>query len=254
MVDQSITEPEHDRRVTSKKKTSKRGRAKKNKGGNSVLSREQRREIAAVAALGVAVLCLLSLFPAELFGSRSLEWFPSGNMVGVFGVTIRGILFSVVGVASVIVPVVVIFLALQLGGWMVPQGLCAWGSSFWNAFYRPYCYLDRDTVVSVLGLDRHDFRASSSGIAGGGRHGGHDDCVSCSLCNNFRVEPLRSVGRGVMAGGDVAGRTMKVVADRGREAAQALADQRESELANQVVLPVEGWSQSGQRRRTALKI
>ena len=44
-----------------------------------------------------------------------------------------------------------------------------------------------------------------------------------------------------MVGGDAASRTMKVVADRGREvAAQALADQRERELANQVVLPVEG--------------
>ena len=59
--------------------------------------------------------------------------------------------------------------------------------------------------------------------------------------------PLRSVGRGVIVGGDAAGRTMKAVADRSREAAaQALADQRDRQAADGAA-PVDGmepeWAQ-----------
>ena len=121
--------------MSPKKKTSKRGRSKKNKDRNSLLSREQQREVAAVAVLGIAVLFSLSLFPAEVFGSRSLVGFPSGNMVGVFGVTIRDILFSLVGVASVIVPVVVIFLGLQLSGWMVSSRALRFGLLFFGMLF-----------------------------------------------------------------------------------------------------------------------
>ena len=52
--------------------------------------------------------------------------------------------------------------------------------------------------------------------------------------------PLRSVGRGVIVGGDAAGRTVKAVADRSREAAaQALAEQPERQLVEDAA-PLEG--------------
>ena len=184
-----------------------------------MLSREQRREIAAVAALGVAVLCLLSLFPAELFGSRSLEWFPSGNMVGVFGVTIRDILFSVVGVASVIVPVVVIFLALQLGGWMGSSRAMRLGLLFFGMlFIVPIAtWIATQSSVSSgwIGMTLGHPLVGLLGVVGGTVV---TTTALVALCvTTLGWNPLRSVGRGVMAGGDVAGRTMKVVADRGRE-------------------------------------
>tara|TARA_Y100001970_G_scaffold294240_1_gene448995 strand:- start:8195 stop:10717 length:2523 start_codon:yes stop_codon:yes gene_type:complete len=229
--------------VTSKRKTSKRGRSKKNKGGNSLLSREQRREIAAVAALGVAVLFLLSLFPTELFGSRSLEWFPSGNMVGVFGATIRDILFSLVGVASVIVPVVVIFLGLQLGGWMVSSRALRFGLLFFGMLFlvpiATWIATQSSMSAGWVGMTLGYPLVGLLGVVGGTVV---TTTAFVALCvTTLGWNPLRSLGRGFMAGGDAAGRTMKVVADRGREvAAQALADQRERELANQVVIPVEG--------------
>ncbi|HCW78956.1 MAG TPA: hypothetical protein DG084_07545 [Gemmatimonadetes bacterium] len=229
--------------MSSKKKTSKRGRSKKNKDRNSLLSREQQREVAAVAVLGIAVLFSLSLFPAEVFGSRSLEWFPSGNMVGVFGVTIRDILFSLVGVASVIVPVVVIFLGLQLSGWMVSSRALRFGLLFFGMlFLVPIAtWIATQSPVSAgwIGTTLGNPLVGLLGVVGG-------TVVTTTAFVALSVttlgwNPLRLVGRGFMVGGDAASRTMKVVADRGREvAAQALADQRERELANQVVLPVEG--------------
>ncbi|MGB1656438.1 MAG: DNA translocase FtsK, partial [Longimicrobiales bacterium] len=69
--------------------------------------------------------------------------------------------------------------------------------------------------------------------------------------------PLRSVGRGVMVGGDAAGRTMKAVADRSREAAaQALAEQRERQSVEEVA-PVDGmepeWAQDAESASQALE-
>ena len=208
-----------------------------------MLSREQQREVAAVAVLGIAVLFSLSLFPAEVFGSRSLVGFPSGNMVGVFGVTIRDILFSLVGVASVIVPVVVIFLGLQLSGWMVSSRALRFGLLFFGMlFLVPIAtWIATQSPVSAgwIGTTLGNPLVGLLGVVGG-------TVVTTTAFVALSVttlgwNPRRLVGRGFMVGGDAASRTMKVVADRGREvAAQALADQRERELANQVVLPVEG--------------
>ena len=104
-----------DLSVTSKKSKGKKmapksGRFKKKSGGGGLLSGEQQREILAVALFGVSLLFLLSLFPVGVFGGRSLEWFPSGNMIGVVGGTIRGFLVAAVGGSAVVVPVVIAFL------------------------------------------------------------------------------------------------------------------------------------------------
>ena len=184
-----------------------------------MLSREQQREVAAVAVLGIAVLFSLSLFPAEVFGSRSLEWFPSGNMVGVFGATIRDILFSLVGVASVIVPVVVIFLGLQLGGWMVSSRALRFGLLFFGMlFLVPIAtWIATQSPVSAgwIGTTLGHPLVGLLGVVGG-------TVVTTTAFVALSVttlgwNPLRLVGRGFMVGGDAASRTMKVVADRGRE-------------------------------------
>ena len=228
--------------MTPKRKPSKRGRSTKRNRREGLLSREQQREIAAVAALGIALLFLLSLFPAQAFGSRSLEWFPSGNMVGVLGGTIRGLLVALVGVSAVMVPVAVIFLGLELGGWMAAWRalrfgllsvgmLCLVPIGTWIATQSP-------PAAGWLGVMLGDPLVGLLGVVGG-------TVVTATAFVVLSVmtlgwNPLRSVGRGVIVGGDAAGRTMKVVAERGREAAaQVLTEQRASELADQV-LPVEG--------------
>ncbi|MGB1779556.1 MAG: hypothetical protein ACPHQP_08385, partial [Longimicrobiales bacterium] len=83
-------------KAAPKKKASKSGRAAKKAGRNAFLSSDQQREILAVALLGVALLFLLSLFPVGVFGERSREWFPSGNMIGVVGGTVRALLVAFV--------------------------------------------------------------------------------------------------------------------------------------------------------------
>jgi hypothetical protein len=85
-----------------------------------MLTAEQRREILAVALLAVALFVLLALLPVAVFGARSVEWFPSGNMMGMVGGTLHGLLTAFLGVTAFLVPVLVALAGLHLGGWIAP--------------------------------------------------------------------------------------------------------------------------------------
>ena len=47
--------------------------------------------------LAVGIFFLLAFLPVSLFGGRGAAWFPSGNMLGAAGGTIRGLLTAFVG-------------------------------------------------------------------------------------------------------------------------------------------------------------
>ena len=246
-------------KAASKKKASKSGRADRKAGGNAFLSSEQQREILAIALLGVALLFLLSLFPVGIFGERSLEWFPSGNMIGVVGGKIRTLLVAFVGGSAVVVPVVITFVGLRTGAWMASWralrlGLLSLGLLFllpiatWIATQSP-------DAAGWLGTVLGDPLA---GLLGGVGATVVTATAFVALCvTTLGWNPLRSVGRGVMVGGDAAGRTMKAVADRSREAAaQALAEQRDRQNVEEVA-PVDGmepeWAQDAESASRALE-
>jgi len=230
------------KRTAPKKTASKSGRSKKKGGANALLSREQQREILAVAFLGVAVLFLLSLVPVSLLGDRSLAWFPSGNMIGVVGRDIRGMLVAFVGGSAVIVPLGIAILGLRTGEWMASWralrfGLLVLGLLFlmpiatWIATQSPPAagwlgMLLGEPMVGLLGGVGATVVTATAFVA--------------LSVTTLGWNPLRSVGRGVIVGGDAAGRTVKAVADRSREAAaQALAEQPERQLVEDAA-PLEG--------------
>lgn len=246
-------------KAAPKKKASKSGRAAKKAGRNAFLSSDQQREILAVALLGVALLFLLSLFPVGVFGERSREWFPSGNMIGVVGGTVRALLVAFVGGSAVVVPVVITFVGLGTGAWMAPGralrlGLLSLGLLFllpvatWIATQSPGAAGWLGTVLGdpLVGL-----------LGGVGATVVTATAFVALSVTTLGWNPLRSVGRGVMVGGDAAGRTMKAVADRSREAAaQALAEQRERQSVEEVA-PVDGmepeWAQEAESASQALE-
>ena len=246
-------------KAAPKKKASKSGRAAKKAGRNAFLSSDQQREILAVALLGVALLFLLSLFPVGVFGERSREWFPSGNMIGVVGGTVRALLVAFVGGSAVVVPVVITFVGLGTGAWMAPGralrlGLLSLGLLFllpvatWIATQSPGAAGWLGTVLGdpLVGL-----------LGGVGATVVTATAFVALSVTTLGWNPLRSVGRGVMVGGDAAGRTMKAVADRSREAAaQALAEQRERQSVEEVA-PVDGmeheWAQDAESASQALE-
>ena len=56
-----------------------------------MLSQKQQRDIMAAGLLALALFLLAALIPVSVLGSRGVEWFPSGNMVGVVGETVSAV-------------------------------------------------------------------------------------------------------------------------------------------------------------------
>jgi len=210
-----------------------------------MLTQEQRREIAAVGLLAVAALFLLSLVPVSMFGALGERWFPSGNMIGEVGATLREILRAVLGGSSSLVPLLVGLAGLRVGGWISNEQTFRFGLLFGGL---------------LLLLPLTVWVVSGSGMAAGwvgetfggplvdllGQFGGLLVCgaglVALSVAT-FGWNPLRAVGKGVVAGGDVAGRTAKVIAEKGRELAEARAQAAaERAVVERPAPPVEGFT------------
>jgi S-DNA-T family DNA segregation ATPase FtsK/SpoIIIE len=188
-----------------------------------MLTSEQRREIMAVGLLALSLLLFLSLLPVSVFGARGADWFPSGNMIGLVGGTLRGLLVAFVGGAAVLVPVLCGVGGLWAGGWLSRERALGFGLLAGGL---------------VLLLPVASWIATSSATASGwlgatlggplvGLLGGIGATVVTAVTfvaltvATLGWNPLRSVGRGVKAGGNVAGRTAKVIADRGKDLAEA---------------------------------
>ncbi|NNF12509.1 MAG: hypothetical protein HKN72_04775 [Gemmatimonadetes bacterium] len=222
-----------------------------------MLTEEQRREIAAVALLAVALLFFLSLLPVTVLGAAGEEWFPSGNMIGFLGGTLRGLLLAFVGVSAVLVPILLAVAGLRAGDWLSPDrslrlvvlftGLLILLPLFaWVTAESPVAagWLGTSMGEPLVGLVGELGALLITGVL----------FVALSVAT-LSWNPLRSVGRGVLAGGDVAGRTAKVLADKGKELAEirakALAEQREAAPVGDEQAPVEGfepdWMEGSER-------
>ena len=190
-----------------------------------MLNREQQREILAVALLALALFVLVALLPVSLMGERGSEWFPSGNAMGVVGAALKALLHTFLGGAAFLVPSLLLWEGLRYGGWMGPDrairlgilnsGLlllapvATWvvssepGAAGWVGIQLGSPLVDLVGWLGALLLTGVALVALSVGTLG--------------------WNPLRSVGRGVMAGGEAAGRTAKVLAERGKAMAEARA-------------------------------
>ncbi|HKJ02319.1 MAG TPA: hypothetical protein VJ997_07685, partial [Longimicrobiales bacterium] len=83
-----------------------------------MLTREQQREILAVALLALALFVLVALLPIALLGERGAEWFPSGNAMGVVGGALAALLRTFLGGSAFLVPPLLVWAGLRSGGWM----------------------------------------------------------------------------------------------------------------------------------------
>jgi DNA segregation ATPase FtsK/SpoIIIE, S-DNA-T family len=83
-----------------------------------MLSQKKQREILALGLLALALFVFLSLVPTWLFGSLAGGWFPSGNIMGVVGTAVQGVLFRFLGLASFLVPALMAAGGLRYGGWL----------------------------------------------------------------------------------------------------------------------------------------
>ena len=190
-----------------------------------MVSTEQRREIVAVGLLAVALFVLLSLLPVSLLGERGLEWFPSGNMIGIVGATIRTLLIELLGVSAGLVPLVLTLIGLHAGAWvsrdqMLRLGLLSGGL----LLLGPVTVAVVSPSPPLAGWLGTTLGAPLVGLLGG--FGAALVCgfglVALSVAT-IGWNPLRSLGSGVRVGGDVAGRTAKALAEKGREFAEARA-------------------------------
>lgn len=211
-----------------------------------MLTQEQRREIMAVGLLAVALFFLLSLLPVGVFGARGEEWFPSDNMMGLAGGTIRGLLRALVGASAVLVPILVGVGGLRVGGWLSAE------RSVRFALLMAGLLLLLPVAVWIA-LDEPTAAAGWLGVNLGGPLVGLLGGLGALLVTGVAFvalsvatlgwNPLRSVGQGVKVGGDVAGRTAKALAGKGKALAearaQAVAAREERQLLEEGS-PVEG--------------
>ncbi len=192
-----------------------------------MVTQEQRREIGGVALLAVALFLLLALLPVSLLGSRGASWFPSNNMMGPAGGAIRALLAYAFGASAALSPAVVAIGGLRAGDWLSTEKSIRFAVlGVGLLFLLPVLswVLGAEVAAGWLGEVLGAPLLSVFGPLGAGLVTGVG-LVALSV-GTLGWNPLRSLVRGMRAGGDAAGRTAKVLAERGREMAE-----RSKELA-----------------------
>jgi S-DNA-T family DNA segregation ATPase FtsK/SpoIIIE len=235
-----------------------------------MLTREQKQEIFAVGLLALALFVLLSLVPASIIATRAGEWFPSGNIVGPVGATVGTLLKSFFGASAFIVPGLLSFAGLRVGGWLSENwtsrlSVLAAGLLFLSPIATWVLLDSPDGAAGWLGSTLGAPLVDLIGVIGAVLVLGAG-VVALSV-GTLGWNPLGSVGRGVVAGGEVAGRTArvladkgKILADKGKELADAraqAAEQRAVEAAGAEAGPVPGlepeWMESSAEADAALE-
>lgn len=226
-----------------KKKT-----GRKKKGGNDfALTDEQRNEIVAVALLALAAIFLLSLVPVSIFGALADAWFPSGNMLSAVGAVIHGLLTQALGWSAVLVPVLLGIVGLRIGNWLSFANAVRFGMLSAGLLVIVPIALWTLTAenLSAAGWLGRTLGAPLVSLLGGFGAILVDGVLFVSLSiATLRWNPLRSVGQGVVVGGEAAARTARVLADKGKEFAEASAQvltERDLPGIEVVDAPVEGF-------------
>ena len=191
-----------------------------------MLSREQQREILAVGLLALAVFTLVSLVPVSTFGERGVEWFPSGNTMGVVGGALKSWLLAFLGGSAVLAPLLLVIAGLRSGDWM-ERGRSA-----------RMAVLDVGLLVLVPPLVWViTARQEGAGWLGASLGAPLLDLVgwlgAILICSAALValsvgtlgwNPLRTMAHGVKAGGGLAGRSARALVTKGRALAEARAE------------------------------
>jgi S-DNA-T family DNA segregation ATPase FtsK/SpoIIIE len=226
---------ERGRSGAAKKTKSSAG---KSGGGGFALTAGQRREIVAVGMLAIALVCLLSLVPVSIFGQLGDQWFTQDNMLKGVGASIKETLLGGVGHSAILVPILFGVLGLRVGNWLswewtIRSGLLVTGLlvivpiAVWTLSAEnpvPAGWLGKllgKPLVELLG----PFGAMLvDGVL----------FVGLSIAT-LGWNPLRSVGKGVIVSGEAAGRTAKVLADKGKELKEVHAQNAAARAERMVV-------------------
>jgi len=83
-----------------------------------MLSQKQQRDIAAAGLLALGLFLLASLIPVSVLGTKGVEWFPSGNVMGVVGETVRLVLTTIAGIAAFFIPGLLLLGGLRVSEWL----------------------------------------------------------------------------------------------------------------------------------------
>jgi len=221
----------------SKKKTGRKNEPTADRGLARLIPREQRQQILGVCLLGLALFTFVSLLPVSWFGGM-------GETVGIVGGTLGDSLHALIGYSAFLVPVLLLFLGLHVGEWIAED---------WTV--RLSC-LTAGLIVLLPVFIYVWLRGPSAGAGWFGESLGEPldlfmgptgativtgtGLVILSI-GTLAWNPLISVYRGMLASGEMAGRTAKAVADRGREfaeaRAQAVVEPDSSEAASSDPLP-----------------
>jgi S-DNA-T family DNA segregation ATPase FtsK/SpoIIIE len=217
---------------------------------DGMVTEEQRREIGGVALLAVALFLILALLPPSLLGRLGAEWFPSGNMMGLAGRLMKEGLSLAFGASMFLAPALFLIGGLKAGGWLPAERA------------NRLVVLDVGLLVLVPALlwivVGTDLTAGWLGEALGaplltmvGRFGAvlvtSVGLIVLSV-GTLGWNPLRSVGKGVVAGGDAATRTARALADtisgtlaeKGKELAGDRAGRSADASAAAVAAPLPG--------------
>jgi len=193
-----------------------------------MVTEEQSREIGGVALLAVALFVLLSLIPVALLGPAGAQWFPSGNSMGPAGALIRRGLVDTFGAAMYLAPALFAVAGLKVGGWLAAERANRLVILDAGLLLLAPAMLWVVGVETLAGWVGEGLGAPLLSVVG---RLGAVLVASVALVvlsvGTLGWNPLRSVGRGVVAGGDAAGRTARTLADtlsaKGKELAEGRA-------------------------------
>ena len=192
-----------------------------------MVSQEQRHEIGGVALLAVALALLLALLPVSVLGESGAAWFPRNNMMGPAGDAIRTLLVFVFGASAALAPIVVGIGGLRAGDWLSTEKSLRFALlSVGLLVLVPILswVLGAESAAGWLGEVLGAPLVSLVGPLGAGLATGVA-LVALSV-GTLGWNPLRSLMRGMLVGGDAAGRTARVLAERSKDLAE-----RSKELA-----------------------
>jgi S-DNA-T family DNA segregation ATPase FtsK/SpoIIIE len=196
-----------------------------------------------VALLALAVFVAASLIPTSWLGERGAAWFPSGNVVGMLGAGLRAALVGVVGGAAPLVAVLLAVAGLRAGEWLdaawtlrvavLSTGLLLLVPVF-IAVVSPGAAL-----AGWLGAGLGDPLRAAIGLFGSLLLVGVL-FVALSVAT-LRWNPLRTLGTGVMKGGELAARGARALGETYRDKREQLDAQAAAAAADEP-LPEEHWT------------
>ncbi|NNK62544.1 MAG: DNA translocase FtsK [Gemmatimonadetes bacterium] len=226
------------------RKKAKKSRSRKRKGSGPLLTREQQRDVLGVALIALAVFVAASLLPTSWLGERAAGWFPSGNVVGMLGAGLRAALVGIVGGAAPLVAVLLAVAGLRAGEWLdtawtlrvavLSTGLLVLVPVF-IAVVSPGA-----TLAGWLGSGLGDPLRSAIGLFGSLLLVGVL-FVFLSVAT-LRWNPLRTLGTGVLKGGELAARGARALGETYRDKREQLDAQAAAAAVADEPLPEEHWT------------